>query len=130
MLIDLLRLNLPIMNDAPLQLYSSGLVFAPYGSVIRQIFHEIIPTWIVLRPDAETNWDQCLQKLEGHSDWVNSVAFSHDSALVASASDDKMVRIWHTRTGECTHELKGHSGSVRSVAFSAQLSSYSVSIRR
>lgn len=39
--------------------------------------------------------------LEGHSDAVYSVVFSHDSKLVASASADDTVRIWSIDTGEC-----------------------------
>ncbi|KAH6986689.1 WD40-repeat-containing domain protein [Ilyonectria destructans] len=49
---------------------------------------------------------------------VKSVAFSYDSALVASASDDRTVRIWRVDSGDCVQELKGHSSSVRSIAFS------------
>ncbi|KAF2175869.1 WD40 repeat-like protein, partial [Zopfia rhizophila CBS 207.26] len=55
-------------------------------------------------------WDassgECLQTLEGHRGTVNSVAFSHDSARLASASDDKTVKIWDASIGECLQTLK------------------------
>lgn len=59
-----------------------------------------------------------MQTLEGHSRSVNSVAFSYDSARVASASDDSTVKIWDAHSGECLSTLKGHSNWVYSVAFS------------
>ncbi|KAK5988504.1 Vegetative incompatibility protein HET-E-1 [Cladobotryum mycophilum] len=59
-----------------------------------------------------------LQKLEGHSGPVVSVAFSHDSSLVASASHGRTVRLWRADTGECVQTLEGHSDWVESVAFS------------
>src|SRR5271155_706782 len=46
------------------------------------------------------------------------VAFSHDSARLASASSDKTVKIWDASSGECLQTLEGHSGAVKSVAFS------------
>jgi WD40 repeat protein len=56
-------------------------------------------------------------KQQANSDLVNSVVLSHDLKLLASASDDKTVRIWDTSTGSLQQTLKGHSSSVRSVAF-------------
>jgi WD40 repeat protein len=54
-------------------------------------------------------WDassgECLQTLEGHNDWVRSVAFSHDSTRLALASADKTVKVWDVSSGECLQTL-------------------------
>jgi WD40 repeat protein len=56
--------------------------------------------------------------LEGHSDWVNSIAWSLDGSRLASGSWDKTVRIWDPATGQCASTLEGHSGLVHSIAWS------------
>jgi WD40 repeat protein len=49
---------------------------------------------------------------------VNSVAFSHDSARLAAASDNNTVKIWDVSSGECLQTLEGHGDGVNSVSFS------------
>jgi WD40 repeat protein len=48
---------------------------------------------------------------------VRAVAFSPDGLLIASGSDDNLVRLWKAGTGEFVHELSGNLGEVTSVAF-------------
>jgi WD40 repeat protein len=62
--------------------------------------------------------DECLQTLKGHSDYVWSVAFSHDLTRLASASGNRTVKIWDVSSDEYLQTLEGHSNYVWSVAFS------------
>jgi WD40 repeat protein len=57
-----------------------------------------------------------LQTLEGHSAWVNAVAFSPDGKLLASASIDKTVKLWDAGSGAALQTLEGHWSLVSAVA--------------
>ena len=74
-------------------------------SIIRERFKTCIPRWVRRLPRVEEKWNAALQTLEGHSRDVSSVAFSHDSARLASASDDRTVKIWDASSGECLQTL-------------------------
>ncbi|KAK5710084.1 hypothetical protein LTR17_019197 [Elasticomyces elasticus] len=122
---DALRFTMyykPMMEIYPLQIYISALIFSPQRSIIRRWYQHEIPTWISVKPAVDEDWSACLQTLEGHSREVSSVVFSADSSRLASASWDKMIKIWDASSGQCLRTLEGHSDGVSSVVFSADLS--------
>ncbi len=59
-----------------------------------------------------------LRELSAHRDSVRAVAFSPDGSLLATGSDDKTVRLWHTGQRARIRALIGHEKPVNAVAFS------------
>ncbi|KAL4738277.1 WD40 repeat-like protein [Aspergillus similis] len=110
--------NMRIADIAPLQLYCSGLVFSPGNSIVKKTFKDQQPRWISVFSGTEKSWGADLQTLEGHSHFVQSVAFSPDGQRIVSGSYDSTIKLWDAQTGLEMQTLEGHSAPVRSVAFS------------
>ncbi|MCL1463820.1 WD40 repeat domain-containing protein [Argonema galeatum A003/A1] len=56
-------------------------------------------------------------RLEGHSNWINSVTFSPDGKTLASGSRDTTIKLWDVKTGKLIRTIE-HSGSIVSLSFS------------
>ncbi|OTA59106.1 WD40 repeat-like protein, partial [Hypoxylon sp. EC38] len=108
------------IQEAPLQVYYSALLFSPTKSIIRSLFLNLFPKWIMKPPAVNDDWDAELMTLEGHKRPVNSIAISPDSKMIVSGSSDGTARLWEADTGIETAKIDfGPSDLVQSVAFSS-----------
>jgi WD40 repeat protein len=110
-----------VIENSPLQVYGSALLFSPNHSLVRKLFQHEELREIAHKPAMSDEWSACLQTFEGHSDGVSSVAFSPDSTRLASASLDSTIKMWDVSSGACLQTFEGHSDWVTSVAFSPDL---------
>jgi WD40 repeat protein len=74
---------------------------------------------ILVSPVAERNELEPVAAIQAHSNGINALAFSADGKLIASASDDGLVKLWDTAAKKQVAILRGHASSVYSVTFSA-----------
>ena len=92
-----------IIEQAPLQIYSSALAFSPAKSVIKTQFKDSVPHWIRRLPNVRNDWGALRQMLEGHNEYVSAVKISPNGQLLASASNDETIRIWDASSGAALH---------------------------
>jgi WD40 repeat protein len=56
-------------------------------------------------------------QLSGHTDTLQSAAFSSDGRFLVTAGDDATARVWDVETRRTVAELLGHTGSVLTASF-------------
>lgn len=67
--------------------------------------------------DVQSSVPKPVVDIRGHTDSILAVAFSPDRRTIASASYDRLVKLWDVASGKQIASLKEHSDAVFSVAF-------------
>ena len=108
-----------VISQSTPHIYISALPFAPTESRLAHRFLPLFAGTLTFKTEKPVHWPIILYVLEGHTDWVNSVAFSPDGKCIVSGSDDNTICVWGTEMGkEISGPFEGHTNSVRVVAFS------------
>jgi WD40 repeat protein len=105
--------------------HSDGVIsvaYSPDGSTLATGSGDGIRAPIGSRDSTAKVWDvgtgTLLHSLEGHSHYINSVAYSPDGSTLATASFDDTAKVWDVDTGALLHSLEVHSNRLLSVAYS------------
>ncbi|KIK36843.1 hypothetical protein CY34DRAFT_810907, partial [Suillus luteus UH-Slu-Lm8-n1] len=107
-----------ILYSTP-HLYVSALPFSPVNSALSKTFSARFPNCLRVASGRDINWTAVQTVISGHTNGVNSVAFSPDGTRIATGSADCTVRLWDAATGQPVGEpLLGHTSLVTSISFS------------
>ncbi|UKZ96765.1 uncharacterized protein TrAFT101_011542 [Trichoderma asperellum] len=111
--------NQTMINTTPLQLYVSGLLFAPATSEIKRLFSANLPDWISMPHTNENSWGAELGTLDC-SDSVDDhcIAFSPNGLLLAAGAHDGTIQLWNAVTGNSLQKLDSECDFIRAIVFS------------
>ena len=108
-----------IIDKSTPHLYLSALPFSPSKSILARSQIERFAGIAQVAVGQQDDWPRNQQILQGHTDFVESVAFSPDGRHTVSGSWDKTIQLWDAQTGgQVANPLQGHTLPVLSVAFS------------
>ncbi|KFY82137.1 hypothetical protein V500_10793 [Pseudogymnoascus sp. VKM F-4518 (FW-2643)] len=105
------------IEQAPLQLYSSALIFSPSKSKVRSQFRHLIPSWITQVPEPNEDWTSELYALEENHGGIMSLSFSPLDDLLASGSLGGETKVRDYVTGTELYKFQ-EPNTVLCVAFS------------
>ncbi|AGA27415.1 serine/threonine-protein kinase [Singulisphaera acidiphila] len=98
----------------PLESEIMALGFSPDGQTIVTAEGRSVRFWEVANGVAT---GQIRRVLRGHQGFIYCLAFSRDSRLVATGSEDDTARIWEVKTGRPVGPPLPHGASIISIAF-------------
>ncbi|KAL6693057.1 hypothetical protein J3F84DRAFT_401621 [Trichoderma pleuroticola] len=113
-----------IIDNAPLQIYLSGILFSPKLSIVRTLFEEELLSWITTKPLVGSHWSLLLQTLEVKSLLIPA-AMSTDNKIAVYDYNAKEVKIWDITSGTQVQTLKSKelvSQLIQNLATGAQVS--------
>ncbi|CAG7565948.1 unnamed protein product [Fusarium equiseti] len=90
----------PVIENHPLQIYASGLLFSPRKSLIRHMFEQYTPEFISRAPQVEDTWSPILTVFETSPETrIRTMSFSVTNAMLAVTTFDSQLSIWNVSDG-------------------------------
>lgn len=98
-----------IASKQTVSIAANGLTFNATGDYLASAYDNTAIIW-------QVTTGEILHVLKGHTSSVSSVAFSPDSNLLATGSDDKTIRLWNI-ANETSQAFVGHQKGILALHF-------------
>ncbi|KAL6697974.1 hypothetical protein J3F84DRAFT_393675 [Trichoderma pleuroticola] len=96
-----------VIEEAPLQIYNSALVFSPTNSITRKNFDSNQPIFIKQTPQVVSDWSLCVQTFEfkerGFVDHLDLIYLP--SGKLMAGYKWSLVKIWDLEKASCLREI-------------------------
>lgn len=105
------------IEEAPLQIYYSGVLFSPKTSTVPQPWaNRQYPGWVTKPVNADSEWPQNLHTSRTDGAEIRHIAFLPDGRL-AEMSVDNQINLWDPKTGSRLLTISSNKGWI-SIPFS------------
>ena len=109
----------PVLRGSTPHLYLSAMPQTPTSSPLCKLWVGHLQKHVSMTTGDLNGWPAEIHNLQGHTDVVQSVAYSPDGKYIVSGSDDKTIRVWDATTGETVAgSFQKHTEGVNSVTYS------------
>ncbi|KAF3228849.1 hypothetical protein TWF106_006369 [Orbilia oligospora] len=89
------------VSEAPLQLYSSTLLFTPENSIIKRLFFQSLPAWVPRPPSWHGDWGYCAREIcPIRHDLDNKLVISPDGNILAFTGSGGICEMRNAISGE------------------------------
>lgn len=80
----------PAIEEYPLQVYASGLLFSPKNSLVRKRFKEYTPDYFASTPHVGDTWSPFSSVFE-YPGWIPTVSFSSEGQILVVGDEELMI---------------------------------------
>lgn len=88
-----------MLDDHPLQIYSSGLRFSPLNSLVKKAFEQEAPSWVKMTIHPEPDWPSYLTEFRTDIEDITVLEYSHSGRYIAIADNKGFIEIRETVSG-------------------------------
>ncbi|KXJ87265.1 hypothetical protein Micbo1qcDRAFT_216290 [Microdochium bolleyi] len=97
------------IQQYPLQVYASTLLFSPRSSLVRQAHTHVEPTWVRCLMNLEEIWSPSILSIEVFK-FPGDLAYSPDGRYILSGSRDDAIELRNAASGVRELQLNGSKG--------------------
>ena len=88
-----------MLDNYPLQIYESGLVFSPSNSLVKKMYARMAPAWATLTIHPEDNWPAQMTSFHKDPGWSQAVTYSTDGNCIAIGHHNGDLLVYDVITG-------------------------------